>query len=104
VLPEAVVEECQQVVEEGSQPLSPAIEGVKKQWDEQCVQGDRDTSSIDFRNFYDLFLARMVPCYSCEHALSAWLFFDVGKSGQLSWYEFLTANLSSRKTRRLAKV
>lgn len=90
VLPETVAEEARQVVEEGSHPLSPAVEGVRKQWCEQCLQGDRDISSIDFRNFYDLFLARMIPCYSCQHAISAWLFFDVGQNGKLYWYEFLT--------------
>jgi len=89
-LPDAVKQECEAKLGEAAcaSMLTPALEGVKKQWDE-AMPGS-DSKSINYRHFYDLFLARIIPCYSCEHAASAWLFFETDAKGHLEWTTFLS--------------
>ena len=49
---------------------------------------DEQNMTIDFRAFYDLFMARYLGCYSCEQARLAWQFFDSNRDGTLEWTEF----------------
>merc|ERR1712186_154404 len=72
----------------GTSTLTPAMEAIKKQWDEAMLGSDSEC--MNYRNFYDLFLARIIPCYSCEHASSAWLFFETNNKGNLEWCTFLS--------------
>lgn len=83
---DCIAKRLEEAEKTGKAAYNPAIEAVRRQWNEQS-RGDRH-NSIDFRSFYDLFLARFVGCYSCEQATFAWYWFDTNHSQAIEWSEF----------------